>query len=62
MKLLLEAIARDDLRAISDQGEQLFRKLQSIRYSQELLNVISKLAVNPLIYRERNEFTPPIRV
>jgi len=62
VKLVVEAVARDDLRAIDEQGQRLFGRRQAARYNRELMDAMARLADYPLIYPERREFDPPLRV
>ena len=62
MGFRLTVQAEDDIVGIAEAGLRLFGETQALNYHLQLFDVFELIAANPQMARERNEFTPPVRV
>jgi toxin ParE1/3/4 len=58
----LSNAAGRDLEHVFADGIQKFGRKQALRYSEDLETVFQRIADNPLLYRERFEVHPPVRI
>ncbi len=62
MRIRKSDLAESDLLSIYRFGHERFGALQADAYANDLFDVIDLLAHNPLIGRERGEFSKPVRI
>jgi len=62
MRYVIQPEAKKDLLEIARQGTRLFGPKQALAYASELTELMARLADYTLIYPERREFDPPLRV
>jgi toxin ParE1/3/4 len=51
-----------DVEHVFADGIQKFGRKQALKYSEDLETVFQRIADNPLLYRERFEVDPPVRM
>jgi toxin ParE1/3/4 len=61
-KFVLSNKAEDDLAEIYRYGFLNFGERQANSYAEQLKEKCQNLTDNPLLYRERKEFNPPVRI
>ena len=62
MPYRLTQAAQEDIINISEVGITLFDERQACTYHDALFDMFDLLAVNPMMARERTEFTTPFRI
>ncbi|MGD9481183.1 type II toxin-antitoxin system RelE/ParE family toxin [Shinella sp. G-2] len=62
MQFRLSVEAEEDIVSIAEQGVRTFGPLVARRYHDELFVMLELIAANPLMARERDEISPPVRI
>lgn len=62
MPFSLSVQAEEDIVSIAEDGIRIFDALVAKRYHDELFALLELIAANPLMARERDEISPPVRI
>ncbi|UDF32114.1 UNVERIFIED_ORG: type II toxin-antitoxin system RelE/ParE family toxin (plasmid) [Roseateles sp. XES5] len=62
MQFHLSVEAEEDIVSIAEHGVRTFGSLVARRYHDELFVMLELIAANPLMARERDEISPPVRI